>query len=564
MKRFTILVMILCAASTTAVAQASTYNILHSFVGGASDGATGNIGVVSDGSTLFGMTEGGGANNKGTIYKIGTDGIGFSILHSFAGGSTDGLAPMGGLIRSGSTLYGMTGWGGGIGGNDGRGTVFKMQTDGSGFDILHAFAGGGSDGQGPAYSRLALSGNTLYGMTEYGGSNSDLGKGTIFKVNIDGSGYTVLHAFAGGIGDGADPHGGLTVVGDTLYGMTKAGGTGDYGTLFKIGVDGSGFDILHSFGANTSGGVWPCGDLTLSGTTLYGTAQQGGGHSPYGTIFKIDISGENYGVLHNFDYNNPNDAAYSVGSLTVSGQTLYGTAGSGINSSGILFQMNTDGTGFTRLHAFQGGTTDGKSPGEVLTLDNGVLYSTTWWGGSSANNGYGYGTVYSFAVPEPSTLVLFSIGACSLLGYTCRWRKGRARRSPKKTNLALRRVAVASLASLVLFASSTQADVFDMGGTRNPVTGTWTGLASLDTVLVGDAGNVADTTGYGAVAYNYSIGKYDVTNAQYCEFLNAKASASDPNTLWNSYMSSDAQGGIARSASAPTRTASSRATTTIR
>ncbi len=139
-------------------------------------------------------------------------------------------------------------------GNGHRGTIFKMQTDGSGFAMLHAFADGGSDGQQPAYSRLALSGNTLYGMTEYGGGNSDLGKGTIFKINVNGSGYTVLHTFIGGTNDGADPHGGLTVVGDTLYRTTKAGGTSDYGTLFKIGTDGSGFSIQHSFGANNGTG----------------------------------------------------------------------------------------------------------------------------------------------------------------------------------------------------------------------------------------------------------------------------------------------------------------------
>lgn len=51
----------------------------------------------------------------------------------------------------------------------------------------------------------------------------------------------------------------------------------------------------------------------------------------------------------------------------------------------------------------------------------------------------------------------------------------------------------------------------------------------IDTVLVGNPGNAADTeimsdgtTGYGAVPYEYRIGKYEVTNAQYAEFLNTK------------------------------------------
>ena len=60
-----------------------------------------------------------------------------------------------------------------------------------------------------------------------------------------------------------------------------------------------------------------------------------------------------------------------------------------------------------------------------------------------------------------------------------------------------------------------------------------------------------DTRGYGAVSYQYNIGKYDVTNAQYAEFLNAKATSSDPYGLWNSYMGSNAEGGITRSGSGP-------------
>ena len=70
---------------------------------------------------------------------------------------------------------------------------------------------------------------------------------------------------------------------------------------------------------------------------------------------------------------------------------------------------------------------------------------------------------------------------------------------------------------------------------------------SIVTVPVGNVGNANDGTGYGSVSYQYSIGKYDVTNAQYAEFLTAKATSSDPYGLWNGYMSSDAEGGINRS-----------------
>ncbi len=72
---------------------------------------------------------------------------------------------------------------------------------------------------------------------------------------------------------------------------------------------------------------------------------------------------------------------------------------------------------------------------------------------------------------------------------------------------------------------------------------------SIETVAVGDIGNAADLRGYGSVSYQYSIGKYEVTNAQYATFLNAKAAGSDPHGLYNPDMAG-ALGGITRTGSA--------------
>ena len=71
-------------------------------------------------------------------------------------------------------------------------------------------------------------------------------------------------------------------------------------------------------------------------------------------------------------------------------------------------------------------------------------------------------------------------------------------------------------------------------------------IVTIDYITVGNAGNAADPdTGYGAVADEYQIGKYEVTNAQYGAFLNTKA-ATDSYGLYNSGMSSY---GITRSGS---------------
>jgi formylglycine-generating enzyme len=56
---------------------------------------------------------------------------------------------------------------------------------------------------------------------------------------------------------------------------------------------------------------------------------------------------------------------------------------------------------------------------------------------------------------------------------------------------------------------------------------------SIETVLVGDPGNAAQAIGFGSVDYEYRIGKYEVTNDQYVEFLNAKAGGTDPLSLYD-------------------------------
>jgi sulfatase modifying factor 1 len=73
----------------------------------------------------------------------------------------------------------------------------------------------------------------------------------------------------------------------------------------------------------------------------------------------------------------------------------------------------------------------------------------------------------------------------------------------------------------------------------------WAAIA-IDTVPIGNPGNVADTavmgdgtSGYGSVGYVYNIGKYEVTVGQYAAFLNAVAATADTYGLYNPSMTSD-------------------------
>src|SRR5947209_143860 len=101
------------------------------------------------------------------------------------------------------------------------------------FTTLHSFTGR-SDGADP-YAGLILSGNTLYGTAFVGGSSGD---GTVFKVNTNGTGFTTLHSFTGGL-DGATPYAGLVLSGNTLYGTAYNGGISGWGTVFAVNTNGT-------------------------------------------------------------------------------------------------------------------------------------------------------------------------------------------------------------------------------------------------------------------------------------------------------------------------------------
>src|SRR6266446_6923671 len=291
---------------------AQTFTTLHKFTGG-SDGGNPWAALTLSGNTLYGTTYGGGDSGAGTMFAINTDGTGFTNLHSFRGGS-DCANPFDGLILSGSTLYGTAAGGG----SSGKGTVFAVNTNGTGFTNLHNF--NGSDGSYPM-AGLILSGNTLYGTTEGGAS---YGFGALFAINTDGTGFTNLHNFNANLNsDGGDPADGLVIFGNTLYGTTSYGGSSGKGTVFKVNTDGTGFTNLHSFAGYPSDGTGPLAGLFLSGNTLYGAGQYGGSSND-GTVFAINTDGTGFTNL--FSFTGASDGEYPLAGLILSGNTLYGTA----------------------------------------------------------------------------------------------------------------------------------------------------------------------------------------------------------------------------------------------
>ena len=286
-----------------------TASVVRSFSTLSADNAT-NFGGASptaliavSGNAIYGTTTAGGAAANGTIFSATTNGTSFSVLHDFSflnsqtGTNADGALPWGGLVLSGGTLYGTAS----VGGVGGSGVVFSLATNNTNFEVLYSFSSldtvsaTNADGAIP-FGGLVLSNGTLYGTTFAGGQN---GRGTVFAIQTNGSGFTVLHHFAatdpvtGTNSEGASPCAALILSSNVLYGAASAGGTGAAGAVFSVGVTNGQFAALHSFAALASNGTntdgaYPVAPVLRLGNSLYGTAFTGGPGGA-GSIFVVAI-----------------------------------------------------------------------------------------------------------------------------------------------------------------------------------------------------------------------------------------------------------------------------------
>ena len=182
------------------------FTVLHTFAGAPDDGALSDHGyltpVAIGGKTIFfGLTQCGGTGKgkdacaasdgggAGTIYQIDPTAPpgsrrAFSIVHSFQGRERgDGAEPYGSLMYDGTHLFGTTS----AGGAHGKGTVFRIRPVAFGAKarptLLHHFGADAIDGAKPIDNVIKV-GDTLYGLTVYGGAGPGLGSGTVFAISL--------------------------------------------------------------------------------------------------------------------------------------------------------------------------------------------------------------------------------------------------------------------------------------------------------------------------------------------------------------------------------------------
>ncbi len=332
--------------------------------------------IQTSNGKLYGMTRLGGLTNNGVLFNFDPDTEIYTKMIDFTT-TPNGSYPQGSLMMaSDGMIYGLAY----SGGTNNNGVLFQynpvtgVYTKKFDFDnVLH--------GSNPVGSLTEASNGFLYGATTYGGINN---KGVLFEYNPATNSCVKKLDFAGA-SNGSYPNGSLfSASNGKLYGMTQQGGTNNYGVLFEYDPTANTYVRKINFAGATNGRN-PYGTLVqTSDGNMYGLTSFGGSGG-FGVLFTYNPVTSIITKL--YDFTGTSDGSIPYGSLVLaSNGSLYGmTNQGGTNALGVLFEYNPSGT-FTKHIDFNGATNGSGSRATLIEASNGKLYGMTYQGGES-NNG---------------------------------------------------------------------------------------------------------------------------------------------------------------------------------
>lgn len=269
----------------------TNYELVYDFEENAHGSRPSGLIEASDGK-LYGALQYYGPNGRGSIYRMDKNGSNFQLIFSHSSGA-DEYAITGDLIEDASgTLFGV--FQHGITAT--AGGVFKINKDGTGFQIIQSFAWGTVN----CSSGLTLSGTTLFGSSRFGGSQNG---GSVFRIDTDGTNFQVIKEFDPAL-DGSYPEGKLLIASnDSIYGVTNYGGLNGFGTLYRMHKNGTGFQVLNDFSDQELGYYPQAGLIQASDGFIYGATQtnqsvSGGG----GSVFRINLDGSSVTIMNSYDF----------------------------------------------------------------------------------------------------------------------------------------------------------------------------------------------------------------------------------------------------------------------
>jgi uncharacterized repeat protein (TIGR03803 family) len=320
------------------ITPAGTLTMLRS-LGAQADNVTDGNGLTrgTDGN-YYGITEYGGANLSGSIFRM-TPGGALTTLHTFDG--PDGLGPLAPPIQGlDGNFYGTTP----EGGANSDGVVYQITPSGT-YTLLHTFSG--ADGVGPGALVLGTDGY-FYGTTCGGGGSND---GTFFRLSHFGN-LVTLFSFDGT--NGSCPNVPLMQASNgDFYGTTQQGGAGSpaTGVIFKITRYGN-LHVLH----NLSNHLIPAGLVQATDGNFYGAVIGGGGSASCGEFFRLSPTGVFTKLL-----TLPSGCGIYNAMVQHTNGLLYGVTTSGFDGVGVLFSFDVGAAPFVSVQPsarLVGGTVD--------------------------------------------------------------------------------------------------------------------------------------------------------------------------------------------------------------
>lgn len=349
---------------------------------------------------LYGTTSEGGVNGSiydgmGTVFSLNSDGTGFAKLIDFdlAFSVPQPGHPQAGLLEASDGYF--YGTGSSSSNATGAGAIFRMDRTGA-YDVIWTFHG--TDGGTPQSKLVEGSDGFLYGTTAFGGASN---AGTVFKIDKAGAALTTLYQFTG---TATHPRGLLldTSTGsDIFYGLTGGGGTGELGSVFSITPSGT-FTTIASF-TMTPGfswatqGAYPNGALVKgSNGLLYGTTESAG-PIPFGSlgvVFSVDPASGEIAVVHDYTSDPGTGFRTTAGLIVAADGTLVGTTlNGGAHRAGTAYRVDVSAASpvVSKIADFP---SQGPSIPQhrLLRASDGFLYGTTQSGGD-----FNSGTIVRYA-----------------------------------------------------------------------------------------------------------------------------------------------------------------------
>jgi uncharacterized repeat protein (TIGR03803 family) len=389
------------------VTPAGSYTILHQFTGGADGGFPFVAPVLAGDGNFYGSTNGPtGYDAGGSVFRMTPTGD-FTPLYSFTGGA-DGGGVSGLMQGSDGNFYGTTEGGGVAAGSNGFGTVFRVTSTGV-LTTLYTFTGG-ADGGWPVPVAALVQGSdgNFYGTTQEVNGNTHLG--TVFRITPKGV-LTTLHTFSG-LTDGTHAYGSLLQASDgNFYGTTKGGGLGDAGTVFRLAADGT-FSTLHKFTGNQGNGLnegsVPDGALIQGKDgNFYGTTENGGATSRWGTAFRMTPAGD-ITTIYSFTYG-VDGATPSAGLIQGSDGNFYGTTSDGGTAyHGTVFSLSFAASAHAAPIIISP-PTSGATVGQLFTYQIATLNSPTSFTAGALPAGLRFDATFGVITGFPTTAATQSI-----------------------------------------------------------------------------------------------------------------------------------------------------------